>query len=642
MNAHDVAIKRNESVERWLLAALDGVVVGINARYDGGVGLVVDELGSSPLVLRSLCALYNQDFRAKVATTLKASSFTMIACGTGCDNLMTLPGSSPTTYHIERLEAVHGKAFLKTCAENFPVDLKEAVLHPKTSSAKSAALLLENPRIAALFSEELRRLRTYRGRAAGPGHEKLTLGNGETVIASLLTTALLRYKSLNGMKDLQIVDAMATAGRALKVCMGGPEQLLTPQDVRELMCNLGLVEDLARRVKSVAADEVILQPATVNVDALVLQKKCAHRFVMAPAMVEMVLRGFGVAERPRSGPGFEDTMCDFAVLQLIAGVPTPRSELRLAKNDPLAEVKELLQSGACGAKAIFTICLTCAARSIENALIHVVSFAGEHLPGTGAMKVVAVVKNGDKAPAADIFVLSADLSRSTIKEPWTGELGNLRMPLQCKHYESTSLTDYAVASELYKMGFRSWEDIAGRVATSIKLPSSPELTPQVTVPSTPQPGVLPGASAPQVAVPIGPKHLARCIHAALKLKPEEVLPAAFTPQVMASLQALMPTKGDIPHAEIFACLTDCKLLPNHSRPRCRDAVRDCNVRQRQPGEAPQRGVPATRHRGGRRAAVARQARSVPLWAGGPRAMLHPRVALVDHLVWGMRHHTHSK
>jgi hypothetical protein len=230
------------------------------------------------------------------------------------------------------------------------------------------------------------------------------------VAPTLLISAMLKYKSLNGMQNLTFPEMAKQLRRALAVSMGGVEQTLAAGDVKLLSVKYGLITDNAKVVN----DRVDTQGLT-------------RRYGMSAALVRLTLTWLGgIAPRPRSGDGFEQTMCDFLYVQLLAGstgnyiapavIESPQAAARQPLKDPLQGLKDALRGLAKDASRAVVMELTKRVTSIDDAGTQLCAQleqrmnAFEDRATSKPPKFVAVARNAPQAEAADLFVVCGTLT----------------------------------------------------------------------------------------------------------------------------------------------------------------------------------------------------------------------------------------
>jgi hypothetical protein len=220
-----------------------------------------------------------------------------------------------------------------------------------------------------------------------------------------------------------------------------------------------------------------------NISTLVIASPERHRFKISVASVESGLRSFGIVQRERSGNGFEDTLRDFLIVQILAG--SSKVTITDSPTDVLSPLKELLRSRSKNVSLTVTIVLRAQALTVGDALeackVAVVKEAWSRLSSVKVKRtigVAVVIKNGEVAPAADVFAFIGQMNvpacetgisveQLSVATLFPNDGRVLELSLQMKHYTATLLTSYAVGHEFYKMGDRQPTSIAGRIAAEV-------------------------------------------------------------------------------------------------------------------------------------------------------------------------------
>jgi hypothetical protein len=452
-----------------LMATIKNLVTSIatvECKTERPVYLVVDELGSCPTILRALCGLYEQQALSELADQVLAKSFQIIACGTGCDGLSTAPGSSIASYELFRMQDDStGKEFMDILATqaSFPASLRAYL--GKLDETSSVVRLLRNRRVAAAFHEGLRLIPDDAARDC----------QWDKMVEPLATQALLRYRSLNGMKYMSTATANFAFSQALALSMAGPHCKLRAED-RKLLSSYGLLCDNALRVKRDDAEStkfVRLEddktPDQSDVDGVLVLPVGKHRYSMSAAVREMGLRSFGVSPRNRTWGGFEDTVRDFLMLTAIAGSSGLAAGATMA-NDPLGEIRNKVL-GACSRVAqvlCFTFVRTKPVRNAQDVLDEIRNDLGEARILDKPRKIALIYKNVDKAPAQDVGLVVVEQDSASTALRVTHEFR-----LQVKYFTAGSgMQDWEIASEFFKMGSRKVAHVAGGIVAALKKPKS--------------------------------------------------------------------------------------------------------------------------------------------------------------------------
>jgi hypothetical protein len=466
----------------------------VSKRSRFGVAVIIDELGGFPLVLRSLCSMYGELTDA-LKNVFQTDHVEIYACGTGCDSNANRPGSSVAMYNIIDMSSkLHREGFcadilgkLSALSEYFKQD-SAVVSAADAATISSVKALLMNRRVAAAFLSEAVRLFNI--------HPNDPAIQWRHMALHLANAAVLCFKGLNGLRSYNFgVPLNRLFSRALAHALGGPEQLMTEDDEDELIRRCGLVTDNARRfpVKCEEMGIIIKGKCRKNVrnaakrsqEILALPKGVVHRYAVSSAQLEMFRMGFGVSTRPRSGAGFEQTVCDFLMVLLCAHqvggtiAPVPQ--------DPLADLKERVRE-ACAALSqdtgtldvVVSLQLSKRARRLSDCrdeLTRALSGISTGKPNPGATRFAAVLLNGPRAPAADVFVAVGTFSCSKASAPPHLDI-RLGFPVQCKHFECSTLTEVQIGFEWYKCGSRCRPACLAEVVSKVRR-SSKEMAPVV-------------------------------------------------------------------------------------------------------------------------------------------------------------------
>ena len=449
---------RNNKVRSHLLNLLSSLNITAHSGADTHAVLILDELGPCPTVVRALCSIYS-NVLAELALVAKVTKFFMIAVGTGLVNTTTQIGSAPDTYNFVRMSQETGEEFLSKLQAKFPQQLQELVrVNSRYRIGLEAWRSLTNRRVAACFA-------THTVPAV---HLGLDIDWRQS-LSTALSMALARAKDLNGFSRKTRSECMSCFSRALAHSFGSRDQgkHLSDEDRQDLMVKTGILLDNAVGVKS--------EKDTVG-ESWIVPEKEKHRFSISVATVENGLRSFGMVQRDRSGEGFEDTIRDFVMVQILAG--SSGVTISSPQADVLLPLKELLRETSKTVSLIVTVSLQQQVTTIDDAIAvcnkSVVTEAKRQQPLGGTTQLAVLIKNGPQAPGADLFVVIGELQypSATAAEPCDSPIlpqdkRLLELSLQMKHYTSTSLATHAAAAELYKMGDRQHAALAGQIAAHV-------------------------------------------------------------------------------------------------------------------------------------------------------------------------------
>jgi energy-coupling factor transporter ATP-binding protein EcfA2 len=445
-----------------------------------GVAVIIDELGGFPLVLRSLCSIYGELTEALKKVYL-ADHVEIYACGTGCDSNTNRPGSSVAMYNIIDMSSrLHQEAFWQSIFKDLPPSLEkylksDSVLVSAADAATvlSVKALLTNRRVGAAFRKAV--IDVFR---SVPDTSAI---HWRHVAPHLANTAVLRFKRLNGLRNYHFGGPLNRLfSLALAHSLGGAQQLMNHLDEGDLIRRCGLVTDNARRMPSDSKEigTVIQHPDEGSKDVLALPKDVVHRYAVSSAQLEMFRMGFGMSPRPRSGAGFEQTVCDYLMVLLCA--ESAGIAIADVQNDPLADVKRRIR-GACATPpfklldVVVSLQLNHRAKTIhERQVTGAVSESLAQNSRGCPTRFAAVLLNGPRAEAADVFVMVGTYN-PTAQPPLVITFG---LAVQCKHYLVTKLTTVQLGSELYKCGSRCKPACLAEIVKRIK--TTTDVAPVVT------------------------------------------------------------------------------------------------------------------------------------------------------------------
>jgi hypothetical protein len=472
--------ERNALVVEGLKALLssDVRIRQVSKRSTGGVAVVIDELGGFPLLLRSLCANY-ESLAAMLREVLWAPHVEIYACGTGCDSNTNRPGSSVATFNIVDMSSKErqDRFFEQTILGFLPTSLKDFLDTPRldvVSAADAATIsslraLLKNRRVAAAFCDAANTLLT----PAGGLSDQSARIQWRYLALHLANTAVLRFKSLNGLRSVDFGSPLnSLLSRALAYSLGGALQKMPRDDEERLIQCCGLVTDRARRFSSATSSQMgTVIPEAISDEGcegtLALPRGVAHRYVISAAQLEMFRMGFGVAPRPRSGAGFEHTVCDFLMVLLCA--QSAKIDIAPLPNDPLGYVKNQIKEACVSLtlEVVVSLQLKEQVKKVEDFSTEVAlairKAVGGHTTRSSAIHFAAVVLNGPMAAAADLFLTigTYHFARGTVCPSFS-------LPIQCKHFDCSTLTECQIGSEWYKCGSRCRPACLAEIATRIQ------------------------------------------------------------------------------------------------------------------------------------------------------------------------------
>ena len=303
-------------------------------------------------------------------------------------------------------------------------------------------------------------------------------------LSTYLNMALLEAKTKNGFSTMQPEECMSSFADALAYSFGGKNQKIHDNHRMMLMVNTGILLNNCERLtkkKYMPPVAAVCRHWYTPVDSfgeddelseLVLREKDhrGHRYSVSAASLENGLRGFGLVQRDYSSDGFENSVRDFVMLQMLAGSSGNRVTIEDPPHDVLYGVKQLIRNACKDVSLIVSIVLAEAAHSVAEAIEMVESTVRKEvqrlrpeMAGAAWTPLTAgvVIKNAKLAPAADVFVATLTMTDKTVT---TG----LELALQVKHYVSSSaMREHELQAELYKMGDRRAMAIAGHVASTI-------------------------------------------------------------------------------------------------------------------------------------------------------------------------------
>ena len=461
---HELArVERDAKVTEYLKKLLSELKITDDC--DKSAVLILDEMGSYPTVVRSLCSIYHS-LIPELQSIVKVKALHMIVAGTGVEGHDILPGSDVNTYNIIRMTNVTGEEFLTTLRKtHFCPQLQEIIQHESPYVIGQVAWrVLSNRRVAATFTSLVTRIEGVHP-------------DWRHALPTYINMALSHAKELNGFQGKPPNECMSLFSDALAYSFGGKDQEITASDERRLMVEAGILVNNCERVKIGDKSDRWVEVSSslrekTDVSKVVLDKKHKNRYSISVSAVENGLRCFGMVQRDLSGEGFEDSVCDLLMAQMLAG--SSNVEIQNPPADALCGLKSLVRKASKGASLIVTVVLRDAAFSVAEALAKAeptiieeirrrVDDAGLH----SSIKVGVVIKNAKKAPSADVFAATARFYFA--KGQYSRRVGevDLQLSLQMKRYEASGLTDYALGAELYKMGDRRPFAIAGHVASTI-------------------------------------------------------------------------------------------------------------------------------------------------------------------------------
>ena len=462
---------RNVLVADYLLHIISALDVDVFC--DRRAVLVLDELGSSPTVVRALCSIY-VSLLPRLQAAAKTNSFFVIAVGTGADGVTLLPGSAVSTYRVVRMDQLTGETFLRGRLKAWTPQLRELIRKDSEHRVgREAWRLLTNRRVAAALQLQPGVVENMR--------DPTTIAvDWRHSLTYALNSALLVAKTLNGFARKCPSECMVDFRDALAYAAGGPQQQLHA-DHLELIVSTGIIVDNGTRLSRNSSREnfscVSADTVTDPDDKIFLHAKYnGHRFGISVAAVETGLRGFGVTQRPRSGDGFEDTIRDFLFVQMLIG-SSAVSVSRTAPNSPtnvLQALTEQVRKASKDIKCIVSVTLAEGARTVDDAVTAALESVAEEMRRSmgeswnqRAAKIGLVIKNKPLAKAADVFAVAMTVVWSHHARALTVSSADLKLALQMKHYATTTLTRYDAGAELYKMGDRRPHAISGQIAANV-------------------------------------------------------------------------------------------------------------------------------------------------------------------------------
>ena len=454
--------QRDEAVANYLIELIKGLEITDSSPNMSAV-LILDEMGSHPTIVRALCSIY-ADILPKLQQIARVKAFYMIAVGTGVDSKGILPGSAVHTYNVVRMSERKGEEFLEELsAKYFPKQLQDIVLKKSPYViGREAWRVLSNRRVAAAFRN------TIANKSA------LSL-DWRQCLSTYLNMALFEAKTMNGFSTMSPEECMSSFADALAYSFGGKNQKIHDNHRMMLMVNTGILLNNCERVKK---DNLPPQYTTVDsfgeddeLSKLVLhENRHGHRYSVSVASLENGLRGFGLVQRDHSGDGFENSVRDFVMLQMLAGSSGNRVTIDDPPHDVLYDVKQMIRNACKDVSLIVSIVLAEAAHSVADAIKMVESTVRNEVqrlrpeePAAAWTPLTAgvVIKNAKMASAADVFVATITMTDKTVT---TG----LELALQMKHYvNSPAMPEHELQAEHYKMGDRRAMAIAGHVASTI-------------------------------------------------------------------------------------------------------------------------------------------------------------------------------
>ena len=468
--------QRDEAVANYLIELIKGLEITDSSPNMSAV-LILDEMGSHPTIVRALCSIY-ADMLPKLQQIARVKAFYMIAVGTGVDSKGILPvanGILPVhTYNVVRMsEQKKGEEFLtELSAKYFPKQLQDIVRKDsRYDIGREAWRVLSNRRVAAAFRN------TIANKSA------LSL-DWRQCLSTYLNMALSEAKTKTGFSTMQPEECMSCFADALAYSFGGKNQKIHVNHRMMLMVNTGILLNNCERLtkkKYMPPVAAVCRHWYTPVDSfgeddelseLVLREKDhrGHRYSVSAASLENGLRGFGLIQRDHWGDGFENSVRDFVMLQMLAGSSGNRVTIEDPPHDVLYGVKQLIRNACKDVSLIVSIVLAEAAHSVAEAIEMVESTVRKEvqrlrpeMAGAAWTPLTAgvVIKNAKLAPAADVFVATLTMTDKTVT---TG----LELALQMKHcVTSPALPQHELQAELYKMGDRRAMAIAGHVASTI-------------------------------------------------------------------------------------------------------------------------------------------------------------------------------
>ena len=289
--------------------------------------VAVDEIGTEPTLLRALCSI-NSDFSRQIRKILdippaSGLSFRLIVAGTGSDAMSNMPGSLPSTYTLVKIPS-HGGVW--TASLNYLETTRGgcggiAYLASLLKRSPIARDLGGNPRMALLIKEAAIKLGV-----AIPDLRPTTADGGTTLssgwsdevasahLSTIYTMAARDFKCLNGLLNVNTVDAINYQSRALQAYFGGD----LSEALRGKLCgSLGILTDEARWVKD--------EPKPKDSNILLKKEGGLHfvapkrgRFGLSPTQLALFRLRYGYAQQYSNTWGcFEESVAEFVRLALI-------------------------------------------------------------------------------------------------------------------------------------------------------------------------------------------------------------------------------------------------------------------------------------------------------------------------------------
>ena len=215
--------------------------------------VAVDEVGTSPVLLRALCAI-SSTISATICSKLQIpspskTSFRLIVAGTGSDTLSAEPGSLPETYKL--LKIPPGRVLWDKKLEQLRDSSHGGVRYLADALSKStfAGDLGQNPRMTMLLCAAAQRLGEAIPdlRSADAEVTRRETDVGRSHLATLFTAAARQFKELNGVQSVNTAEALEFQMIALQAYFGGP---VSETDRRFLCGRLGILTDEGRWVRN--------------------------------------------------------------------------------------------------------------------------------------------------------------------------------------------------------------------------------------------------------------------------------------------------------------------------------------------------------------------------------------------------------
>ena len=486
--------------------------------FKENVVLVVDEVGEHPELVRALCR-EGSAIVAQLKTLLNLTgNVGIVVSGTGCEMGAVALGSYPDSYrtvacvHTQFTEHVVDQ-MVKRGLWTLAVMLSKAPINPalmdgfrsyyrgitimdndgKTgglelqSSARYVRQLMKNRRFAASL---LKHLSASFATSAFGDNPTGTLKGGVagqrdasvpwlTLLPCLTSTALLEFKSLNGLSALSFDELRGLFAEALALCFGGYRQQGSNRMV-ELHRNYGIVVDNARVVKTHLAEFALEAIPSSSSCVVGLPREptdgsgyhLGRRFEIGPAAVEMGLQGFALSTttRARSGDGLEDTIADFmycwalacctdVLITLLGEINGKIEAVRLSQdrdsNDKgsrkaLLDVMRLMRNTLRlnSTKVVLKTRLTKQVTTVADAVTEATQEAWNLVREEG-VPFVMIVHNAPMAPFADVFVVAG----KTCQNPSRKAVNHtLFVAIQTKHYTTSKLSLWESLEEHCKSG----------------------------------------------------------------------------------------------------------------------------------------------------------------------------------------------